>query len=231
MAEKRKDFSPEERCLLEQLRNIPAANIADALGGQVSSLGGSIKPFNCAPLLGIAFPIECPAGDNLTFHCALELAQPGDVIVVTNGGGMDRAMCGEMMALYAKSRKISGFVVDGCIRDAAVLSEYKDFPIYARGCVPVGPDKEKMGRLCVPVQIDQCLIRPGDILLGDQDGILVIAREFLAAAVEKGTACMEKEEKTLAAIREGQGFHRPFLTDAMEKVRSSGWENQIDHAE
>ena len=214
----RKRLSKGETCLLAQLRRIPAANVADALGDRISVLDAGFCPINDSLLLGTAFPVECPPGDNLTFHCALELAQPGDVIVVSNAGGMKRALCGEMMARYARSCGMAGFVVDGCIRDQAVLANYHDFAVYAKGSVPAGPDKERLGKVNCPVVLGSCTVHPGDILLGDRDGVLVIPRSLLAEAVEKGRIAVEREEKILMGIANGQGFPRPFLEQALERL-------------
>ena len=102
-----------------------------------------------ARLLGTAFTVNAPAGDNLLFHAALDMAQPGDVIVLANKGSMSRALCGEIMSNYAKKRGLAGIIIDGCVRDSYTLSQM-DFPVYAKGITPNGPYKNGPGEMNFP---------------------------------------------------------------------------------
>ena len=120
----RKNFPRPDRALVEAFRGIPVANIDDCMN-RMAAVDARLEPMNHAPLLGVAFTVKCPAGDNLMFHKALDLAQPGDVLVIAAGGSMSRALCGEIMATYAKSRGLAGFIIDGCVRDRDELAQFE----------------------------------------------------------------------------------------------------------
>ena len=98
----KKNIVRPDRSLVEAFRGIPVANIDDCMN-RMSAVQAELCPMNASPLLGTAFTVKCPAGDNLMFHKALDLAQPGDVLVIAAGGSMSRALCGEIMATYARS--------------------------------------------------------------------------------------------------------------------------------
>lgn len=213
----RTEFPRPERGLVESFRGVPAANIADSLD-RSGSLGAPLAPLNASPLLGVAFTVRCAPGDNLMFHRALDLARPGDVLVVSAGGDMSRALCGELMAGYARSRGLAGFVIDGCVRDRAALAALTDFPVYARGFVPDGPDRSGPGEINFPVTVGRQVIRPGDILAGDGDGVVVIRPEEAREAAARAAALGRRDEKRLADILAGRGFPHPFVEEALEKL-------------
>lgn len=187
--------------LVEKFRGIPSSNIGDMMG-RLYCTNSSIKPLNKSPLLGVAFTVKCPAGDNMMFHRAMDLAKPGDVIVVDGQGGMDRALAGEIMMLYCKSKGIAGVVVEGCMRDSDAIAEM-DLPVYCKGVTPQGPYKFGPGEINVPVSVGGQVIHPGDILVGDMDGIVVIRPEDAENILESVQAKVELEEKTIANYSAG----------------------------
>lgn len=148
----KKNIVRPDRSLVEAFRGIPVANIDDCMN-RLSAVQAELCPMNSSPLLGTAFTVKCPAGDNLMFHKALDLAQPGDVLVIAAGGSMSRALCGEIMATYARSRGIAGFIIDGCVRDRDELAQFTDFPVYAKGVIPNGPYKNGPGEINFPVSV------------------------------------------------------------------------------
>lgn len=190
-----------DRALVELFRGIPTPNIDDNMNRMFSLRG--LKPYNKAPLLGTAFTVRVPAGNNLMFNRAIDLAQPGDVIVVDGGGYMERALCGEIMMTYAKKRGIAGFIVNGCIRDVEATAEM-DFPVYALGQNPNGPMKNGPGEINTPVVCGGMVILPGDILAGDADGLVVIRPEDAAEVAQKAVKQNEGEKKLLETIAEGK---------------------------
>ena len=213
----RRDFERPDPKLVEAFRGLPVANIDDCMG-RIASVDAGLKNVNRSPLLGVAFTVHCPAGDNLMFHKALDLAKPGDILVIAAGGSMSRSLCGEIMSAYAKSRGIAGFVIDGCVRDIDELSTYTDFPVFARGVTPNGPYKNGPGEINFPVAVGNQVICPGDILVGDMDSLLVIkpseAEELAAAA----WAVHKKEEGQIAGILSGRGFPRPFVDETLAQL-------------
>lgn len=213
----RRDFPRPDRALVEAFRSLPVANLDDCMG-RIAAVDAGLKNVNKTPLLGVAFTVRCPAGDNLMFHKALDLAQPGDILVIASGGSLSRSLCGEIMSTYARSRGIAGFVVDGCIRDYDELSALTDFPVYARGVTPNGPYKNGPGEINFPVTLAGQIICPGDILVGDGDGLLVIKPENAAALAEQGWAVHKKEEGQIRDILAGKGFPRPFVDATLEQL-------------
>lgn len=176
--------------LLEDYAQLPTANVADQMN-RIAVLGNGIKRISSpeAPIMaGYAITVKARAGDNLMLHAALELAGPNDVIVVSNEGDRSRAIMGEIMVTYAKyDRKIAGIVLDGPIRDIDALS-VMDFPLFATGANPAGPFKEGPGEVNTPIAVGGVAVCPGDLILGDADGVIVIprqdARDLLAKAQE-----------------------------------------------
>lgn len=187
--------------LVEQFKMIPSSNIGDVME-RLSCTNSGIRPLNNAVMTGTAFTVKCPAGDNLMLHRAMDLAKPGDILVVDGQGAMDRALAGEIMVRYCMSRKFAGLVVEGAMRDWDAIREL-DFPVYCRGVTPQGPYKNGPGEINVPVCVGGQAVLPGDILAGDQDGIAVIrpedANEVLRALKEK----VSLEERTIAAYKAG----------------------------
>lgn len=213
----KRSFTRPDKALVEAFRGIPVANIDDCMG-RIASVEARLEPMNKSPMLGVAFTVRCPAGDNLMFHKALDMAQPGDVLVIASGGSMSRALCGEIMATYAKSRGLAGFIIDGCVRDRDELAEFTDFPIYAKGVVPNGPYKNGPGEINFPVCVGGQVINPGDILVGDGDSVVVIRPEDAERVAKEAAAVQKKEQGQIADILSGKGFPRPFVDQILEQI-------------
>ena len=205
--------------VVEMFREIPVSNLDDCMG-RMAAVHQAIRPLNRSRLLGTAFTIRVPAGDNLMFHRAMDLAQPGDVIMIDAGGGENRAIFGSLMANYCKARGIAGIVVDGSVRDAAELEKLEDFAVYARGISPNGPYKNGPGEINVPICVGGIFVHPGDIVVGDFDGIVVIRPQEAEEIAKAARAVMEKEDKLLRGILQGV-YDRPCVE---EKLREIGCE-------
>ena len=146
------------------------------------------------------------------FHAAMDLAKPGDVIVIDAGGFTDRAIFGELMATYCKARGIKGIVCDGAIRDRGGLAAMEDFHVYARSATPNGPYKNG------PVVIGGKLVRPGDIVVGDDDGVLFID-PAIAAELADATEAVEKKEADIMAHILGDGTYiRPWVDEKLKEI-------------
>ena len=210
------DFVRPDPKLVEAFRGMPVANIDDNMG-RTAAVHQSIRPLNKVPLVGVAFTIKVPQGDNLMFHKAMDLAKPGDIIVIDAGGFDDRSIFGELMATYCKVRGVAGLVVDGAIRDQEALCEM-DMPIYAKSTTPNGPYKNGPGEINVPVVIGGRVVRPGDILVGDQDGLIVIPPEQAQEVLEKTRATMEKEAKIMEDILTKGTYIRPWVDEKLNEI-------------
>ena len=213
----RKEFERPDRKLVEAFKDIPVANIDDCMN-RIGAVDSQLKPMNKARLLGTAFTVKAPAGDNLMFHKALDMAKPGDVLVIATFGSQSRSLCGEIMTRYAMSRGLAGFVVDGCIRDSAEIGEIPDFPVYAKGVTPNGPYKNGPGEINFPVSCGNQVICPGDILVGDGDGLLVIKPEEAAGLAERAKKVSQDETKQFASIAAGTGLNRDWVDAKLESI-------------
>ena len=208
------EINRPEKELIERFRGLPVANIGDNMN-RLYCVDGGIRPLNKAPLLGTAFTLHLPAGDNLLFLKALECAKPGDVIVISSGN-MDRAFCGELMMMYAKLAGIAGFVIDGCIRDIEETS-HMDFPVYARGVTPQGPYKFGPGEMNVPIAFGGQVVFPGDIVIGDSDGLIFIRPEDVPFVLGKIVEQNNKENKLKECYINGDAKF-PFNKELMDKT-------------
>ena len=193
------DFQRPSAELLARFNGIPVPNLNDCMNRR-ASLGGGIHSLNGKRLTGPAYTIDCPEGDNLLFYYAIANAKPGDVIVVSNHGFSQRALCGEIMASWAKARKLGGFVIDGSIRDFTELSQM-DFPVFAIHSNPNGPYKNGLGEINVPVNVGGKVVHPGDILVGDADGIIAIRPNDAEDVITAAHAVMKKEAGMMQQIK------------------------------
>ena len=183
-------------------RGLPVANVSDSMS-RLTAGGPRLRPMHrSAPMSGPALTVKSRPGDNLMLHKALDLAEPGDIIVCDGGGDLTNALIGELMISHAIRRGIAGIVVDGAVRDFGWIRAH-DFPVYAAGVTHRGPYKDGPGEINVPVAIDGMVIAPGDLIVGDEDGFLCVpyadAGTVLAATIAKRDA----EVKQMAAIEAG----------------------------
>lgn len=187
------------RELVEGFRNLPVPNISDNMG-RTACMDSYIKPYNEVKLLGTAITVKAPLGDNLMFHKAIEMAQPGDVIVVDGEGDMCHSLCGELMMAEAMKKGIAGFIVDGCIRDIESLKTM-NFAVYARGVNPKGPYKNGPGEINVPISCGGQVVFPGDIVVGDLDGVVIIKPEDAEEILQKAREHNKMEQIKLEKIQ------------------------------
>jgi 4-hydroxy-4-methyl-2-oxoglutarate aldolase len=205
--------SPE---LVKAAAKFPAAILAD-VGGRRGTLGGRIQPIaKSMKLAGPAYTVEVRPGDNLMVHAALCLAKPGDVIVVDGKGDVSCALTGGLMAAHAKAAGIAGFVMDAAVRDTEECAA-GDFPIFAAGANPNGPVKAVPGRINWPISVAGTMVNPGDLIVGDADGVVVVPRENAAEIVAAAQAKVDDEARRAAAIRRGE-LVQPWVVEALRSV-------------
>jgi regulator of RNase E activity RraA len=196
------DFERVSAELIERARSFPTTILAD-VSGCSCTLNARVQALS--PLMRVAGPaltVEVRPGDNLMLHAALAIAQPGDVIIVDGKGDLTAALCGEIMALQAQATGIAGFVVDAAVRDSNELMQ-GTFPVFAAGTNPCGPTKMLCGRVNWPASVAGVAVCPGDLVVGDADGVVVIPREDVPAVLERAQKKADAEELRKAAIRAG----------------------------
>ncbi|WP_312280534.1 RraA family protein [Oscillibacter sp.] len=191
--------------LMMQFKSIPASNTADVMGRscamhpRIHLVSSPLEQM----MVGPAFTVKARAGDNLALHAALNFCQEGDVLVVSNEGDDSRALMGEVMMAYLKyTKKVAGIVLDGPIRDIDEIRKW-DFPVYCTGTTPGGPYKEGPGEINVPIACGNISLNPGDIILGDPDGVIVIPQKDIAVVLKNAKAFQEADEKKLVAAKNG----------------------------
>ncbi len=213
-----KDFKRPSAETVELFRDMPVANIDDCMN-RTAAANSSIEPIGCkGQLLGTAFTVRVAQGDNLMFHAAMDLAKSGDVIVIDAGGFTERAIFGELMATYCKSRGIKGIVCDGAIRDRGGLAALEDFPVYARSATPNGPYKNGPGEINVPVTIGGRVVCPGDIVVGDDDGVLFIRPDEAEALAAATKAVEKKEAGIMEHILNDGTYIRPWVDEKLREI-------------
>lgn len=201
--------------LVKRFEGIPVANLDDCMN-RIAALDSSLIPINDSHMVGTAFTVRCSEGDNLMFLKALKMVQPGDVLIIQAAGGMNRALCGEIMSTEARAAGVRGFVVDGCIRDRETLRTYTDFAVYAKGVIPNGPYKNGPGEINVPVAMCGQVIHPGDIIVGDLDGIVVIKPEEAEELLEKVEKIKEIESGWQEILKSGKEIEKPWIDEKLK---------------
>jgi RraA family protein len=211
--------------LVAVARTFQASILAD-VGGRRGTLGGRIQPLSKAmKVAGPAFTVEVRPGDNLMIHAALQLAQPGDVIVVDGKGDLSCALTGALMAAHAKAVGVAGFVIDGAVRDTEECAA-GEFPIFAAGANPNGPLKGAAGRINWPISVAGTAVNPGDLIVGDADGVVVVPREAAADIVRAAQAKVDSEAQRMAAI--GRGEHsQAWVPELLRAVGALGKEEEL----
>lgn len=189
--------------IIDVLRTIQVALISDQLHRNVGT--GQLKKYDrsTGTMAGTAVTVRVSHGDNLAVLRAFEYCRPGDVMVIDGGGDTEQAILGGIMSLYAAKIGLAGLVIDGAIRDVAEIRQ-RDFPMFARGHTHRGPYKDGPGEINVPVCIGGMTVMPGDIIIGDEDGVLAFPPEEAETLIAKAQAQQAKEEATIQAILENR---------------------------
>lgn len=201
--------------LVAQFSGLPVANIGDEMN-RIACMDSGIRPLNSAPLLGSALTVRSRAGDNLILNRAIDMAMPGDVLVVDAGGDTLHALIGENMIMWAESRGIAGLIVDGAVRDLESIQKMK-FPCYARAIQPNGPFKNGPGEINVRIACGKQLVSPGDIIVGDADGIVVIPQQDAMEVLKNARNKLKKEIATRQAIEQGNWDRSAYTVEALQK--------------
>jgi RraA family protein len=200
---------------ISKFKDLPVANVSDSMH-RMSAGGAQLRPMHReGKLAGPAITVKSPPGDNLMLHKAMDMAGPGDVIVMDAGGEVTHALMGEMMLDHARRRGITGFVLNGAIRDADAFLEL-NVPTFAIGVTHRGPYKNGPGEINCPIAIGGMVVMPGDLVLGDADGVVVVPFDDVAEVHDLTVAKHTAEQKQMEAIK--AGTHKPvWFNDALKK--------------
>ena len=201
--------------LVELFRDVPSPNVSDNMS-RINGVCAEIRPMHgSTQLLGSAFTVKTRPGDNLMVHKALDMLQPGDALVIDAGGDTTNAILGEIIMRIAIKNGATGIVVDGAIRDAAAFSE-AGFPCFARGATHRGPYKDGPGEINVPVTVGGAIVNPGDVVVGDADGVVVVPLEEAEELAQKVRKIVEKEAVQMREIEEGT-LDRSWIDQTLEQ--------------
>jgi 4-hydroxy-4-methyl-2-oxoglutarate aldolase len=200
--------------LIARFQGLASSNVADAMG-RFNFMDSAIRTRSRLPLCGLAVTVVCRPGDNLMVHKALQVAEPGDVIVVNTCGGTMSAVFGELMCHTAAAKKLGGIVVDGAIRDVGGIRKLR-FPAYSRTVSPGGCDKDGPGEINVPIACGNTVVMPGDIVVGDDDGVAVVPRDAAVEVLRLVDELVVREVARIAEIEVG-GLFKAEIDDALRK--------------
>lgn len=203
--------------LVKRFSVLPAANVGDCMS-RASALSSEIKLMSSPKdkMCGVALTVKARPGDNLMLHQALNMAEEGDIVIISNNGDRTQAILGEIMYKYLSDfKKVAGVVVDGPIRDIDVLSK-SSCPIYATGTTPGGPYKEGPGEVNVPIAIGGIAVNPGDIILGDHDGVIVIPKNDAADLIDKAEENAKLDHSKVEKASTGSS-NRDWVTETLNK--------------
>ncbi|NYT25067.1 RraA family protein [Alcaligenaceae bacterium] len=196
--------------------DIPVANVSDCMS-RMSAGGPSVRRMHAGGrMAGPALTVKTRPGDNLMIHKAFELAKAGDVIVVDGGGDLTNALIGDIMVGEAIKRRLGGLVIHGSIRDSGEIARLP-MPVFAGGVTHRGPYKDGPGEINVPIAIDGMVIEPGDLMIGDDDGVLCLPFDSVASLLEAAQEKQRLESGMVAAIEAGK-LDRSWVDATLERL-------------
>ena len=210
----RREFNRVSPELVKKAAEFQPAIFADvagrrgALHARIRALAPTMKV--CGP----AFTVDVRPGDNLMIHAAMSMARPGDVLVIDGKGDQTSALMGTIMMTACKQIGIAGVVMDGPVRDSLEIIEM-GYPVFSAGTNPNGPTKFIPGRIGWPVSVGGVTVHPGDLIVGDCDGVVVIERERVETLLPQAAKKVADETKRIQAIKRNEALRPGWLDDAL----------------
>ncbi|WP_027285349.1 RraA family protein [Rubritepida flocculans] len=206
--------------IIARAAKIPVANIGDVMN-RMQALSGTFHPYGGVKrVCGPAFTVKARSGDNLMLHRAVDMAEPGDIIVCDGNGDLTVALMGDLMLGHAAKRGVAGVVLDGAVRDVASLARMQ-LGVWARGHTPAGPWKEGPGEIGTPIACGGQVVMPGDLICCDEDGVVVVPREEAEAVIAAAEQHQAKEIKAEADIQAG-AWPRGWVPEALRAKGCEG---------
>ena len=189
--------------IAKEFITLPVANVSDSMW-RLTAGGSRLRPMHkSGQMAGPALTVKSRPGDNLMLHKAIDMAEPGDIIVCDAGGDLTNSLMGELMLAHAIKRGVGGFVLDGAVRDVEAFLEV-NLPVFAAGVSQCGPYKDGAGEINVSVAIDGMVIEPGDLVIGDWDGVLSIPLDDVESILKKTNEKQAAEAVDMAKIDAGE---------------------------
>lgn len=208
-----KDFARVPADIVASAAAFQPAILAD-VAGRRGALHGRIRPLHPSmAFAGTAFTVEVRPGDNLMIHAAIAMAQPGDVLIIDGKGDLSAALMGTIMMTACQKLGLAGVVIDGAVRDSLEIVEM-GYPVFAAGTNPNGPTKNVAGRIGHPVSVGGVTVYPGDFVIGDNDGVVVVEREKIAGLLPAADKKVRDEAARIQAIKDGDTAAK-WLTGAL----------------
>jgi len=214
LADIRRDFERVSSDIVRKATEIQPAVFAD-VAGRRGALHARIRALaSTMRVCGPAFTIEVRPGDNLMIHAGMAMAKPGDVLVIDGKGDQTSALMGTIMMTACRQIGIAGVVIDGPVRDSIEIIEMA-YPVFSAGTNPNGPTKFVPGRVGHPISVGGVTVNPGDLIVGDADGIVVVEREKVEALLPLAAKKAADESKRIAAIKRNEAIRPPWLEGAL----------------
>jgi len=212
-----RDFDRVAPALVKAAANYQASILADVAGrrGTLSSRVAPLSPN--MRIAGPALTVEVRPGDNLMIHAAMSIAKPGDVLVIDGKGDETCALMGEIMVSQCMALGLAGVVIYGSVRDTEAIREL-GFPVFAVGANPNGPTKMVPGRVNWPISVGGAVVHPGDLIVADADGVVVVETSKAGVVVELAAKKVADETARLEGIRSGAQLRPTWLDDALRKA-------------
>lgn len=205
---------------VERFLGFDPATLYEAAGRR-GMVDPAIRPaWAGAQLCGVAATVECPPADNLMLHHAVAAAPPGVVIVATLGGYLLTGAWGEILTAAAQARGVSGLAVDGAVRDIEAIAE-RSFPVFSRGLAIGACTKERPGRLDVPIYFGGVIVRPGDIVVGNADGVVIIEQERADQVYAAAAARRDREAELMEQLRQGRTTIELLGLPGLEQLKAA----------
>jgi len=217
-----------DRNVVEEFEEIPSTIVSDVTGNIGLTMDSGITPaYDGIQMAGTAVTVNASPGDNLIIHKAITMAEPGDVLVIDANGYTDTGHIGELMCTSCQANDLAGLVIDGGYRDSSEIAEM-EFPVYGRGTNPQGPLKQDPGSINVTVSCGGVSVDPGDIVIGDDDGLAVIPNDGAAEVLERSRQKLSAEDSVRQEVLEGEYlFELNGYDELFENLNVVGPEDSI----
>lgn len=191
-----------DRIWLDKFKDIPSSIVSDCLN-RYYAIGGDMRPiYENIRMVGFALTIQSMSGNNMMSHYALTFAEPGDILMIDAGGNLAHSVWGGIQAQCAQQRGVAGLVLDGAVRDVQEMRDMK-FPVYCKGVTPAGPHKGWGDNVNLPIQCGGVPVSPGDLVIGDDDGVAVVPKDMIPTVYKEALKRLELEKVWVDKMNNG----------------------------